>query len=113
MNELEQLLREMLNQVRVSDPLIVNIVMTDADTEYPYQLPKNCKKFMMQVRDGAAIRVAVKPNIVADSANSGYWSMKANSWIWDDGLNIEDPSNIRLHFACASAGKIVEIWSWR
>jgi len=108
MNDYSQL----LNQGKVSDPLIINITMTDADADYEYLLPKNCKKFMMQVRDGTAIRIALKPNIAA-TWGVGYWTMKANAWIWEDDLNIEDPSNIRLYFACGSAAKVVEIWSWR
>ncbi len=85
---------------------IVNVPMPLANTEYVWQLPVGIKRFTLHVRDGTAIRISTERNKVVNY-NEPYWTQAANSsWSeWD--LNIEEDKF--LYFACALAGKTIEI----
>jgi len=103
---------------RVGRPLIKVLEIKSANKEYPYQLPKGCKRFKIQCRDGTALRIATEKDVVATPSSEQYWTMKAgvasgeNSPIWsEDNLDIQDDSVI-LYFACASGDKFVEILIW-
>lgn len=86
---------------------IANIPMPDADTEYPWALPKNCRSFVLHTRDGTAIRVAVEADLVADS-HSPYFTVKANTSLSSDELKVEVKYGLKLFFACGSADKTIE-----
>ena len=88
--------------------VIANVPMPKADKEYPWALPKNCRWFTLQVRDGAVMRIAVESGKVADS-HPPYFRLKADS-SWDERqLNIDMRYGLPLYFACGSAGKTVEV----
>lgn len=87
---------------------IINIEMPSADTEYWWQLPRNCKWFTLQVRDGTAIRIATLADKVAKS-NPPYFTLKANATWSEDDLDITS-EDIFLYFACGSTGKVIEIF---
>lgn len=87
--------------------LIANIKMPKADKEYNWALPKNCRWFTLQVRDGTALRVAVESGHVANS-EPPYFTIKMDN-SWDERLlEVDLRYGLPLFFACGSAGKTVE-----
>jgi len=83
--------------------------MTNLDTEYNQALPSNCKKYLLHCRDGTSFRLAFVTGKVA-TPTEPYFTVPANGQYWEDHL--ETPSGRTLYFACASAGKVIEIIAW-
>ena len=109
----EDLPRAML-PTKVAHLRITELVMTTADKEYTHQLTQGCKRFKIQCRDGTAVRIATKEDIVKNS-NPGYWTLQAKvtngalGQVWiEDNLDIRD-ENMLLYFACAGSAKVLEI----
>lgn len=107
--EFEELLTEIKKMVsNKADKLaVVNVVMASADKEYRWQFPRGCMGFAMQCRDGTAVRFSFKAGIVANS-DQGYATIKTDGAFDETDLNIQSGDEA-IYFACASAGKIVEI----
>ncbi|MBA7683796.1 hypothetical protein ES703_92181 [subsurface metagenome] len=89
-------------------PAIYNVTMPSADTEYTQALPSNCLKFLIHTRDGTAIRLAFVTGKVA-TPTAPYFTVPTNESYFEDHIK---PSSLTLYFACASAGKVVEIIAW-
>jgi hypothetical protein len=89
-------------------PLEDNVPMTNADTQYSSVLPAGCKKFSIQVRDGTAARFAFTTGKVATSI-AHYETLPADSIYYEDNLNLTSKT---IYFACAVAGKVMEVVSW-
>ena len=88
-------------------PVIYNVTMTLADTEYSQALPANTKKFLIHTRDGTTFRIAFVTGKVA-TPTEPYFTIAANDAYYEDGIK----ATPTLYFGCASAGKIVEIIAW-
>jgi len=88
-------------------PVIYNVTMTSANTEYSQALPANTKKFLVHTRDGTAFRLAFVTGKVA-APTEPYFTIDGVPY-WEDHIN---PALLTLYFACASAGKVVEIIAW-
>lgn len=87
--------------------VIANVHLTKANKEYNWALPKNCRWFTLQVRDGTAFRIAVETGHVA-SSEPPYFTIKADN-SWDERyLDVDIRYGLPLFFACSSAGKVVE-----
>ena len=87
--------------------LIANLIMPEADKEYNWALPKNCRWFTLQARGGALIRVAVEAGHVASSAPP-YFTIKVDN-SWDEKqLDVDTRYGLPLFFACGSAGETIE-----
>lgn len=95
-------------------PFIHNVTMTVADTEYNQELPQGCKQFTIHTRDESEFRLAFVTGKVATPV-APYLTVLANSRYYENDLYIDAPtgSRVTLYFASASAGKIIEIVSWR
>jgi len=91
----------------VTTPVIYNKTMTTADTEYMQELPSDTRKFVTHCRDGTEFRLAFVAGKVA-TPTAPYLTIKANSAYSEDNIK----SVIKLHFACASAGKVIETVAW-
>jgi hypothetical protein len=91
-----------------STPAIYNVTMTNANTEYSQALPANCDKFTIKCQDGTAFRLAYVTGKVA-APTAPYRTIDANVVKSEDGLSL---ASTTLYFACASAGKIIEIEAW-
>jgi len=94
-------------------PLIENVTMTNADTEYSYALPANCKRVTLSVQDGDSsfnIRLAFETGKVA-TPTAPYLQYKGNVEFDSDLLKMSaTPGNI--YFGCSSAGKVMQILAW-
>jgi len=69
-----------MEESRANKIVIANINIPEADKEVPWALPKNCRWFTMQVRDGTAIRMAVESGHVASSEPPYFTLLTDNSW---------------------------------
>ena len=94
-------------------PTIVNMTMTLADTEYEYELPENCKSFIIHTRDESAFRFAYETGYVATPMEP-YFTVPATKALGDDGFLNYTHGGVRmtLYFASGSAGKVIEIIHW-
>lgn len=93
---------------KATTPVIYNVTMTLADTEYSQALPANTKKYTIQTRDGTAFRMAFETLKVA-LPTEPYLS------IGTDGFHHEDliePASLTLFFGCGEALKVIEILAW-
>ncbi len=93
---------------KATTPVIYNVTMTLADTEYFQALPANTKKYTIQTRDGTAFRMAFETLKVA-LPTEPYFS------IGTDGFHHEDliePASLTLFFGCGEALKVIEILAW-
>ena len=88
-------------------PVIYNVTMTSADTEYNQALPANVKKFLIHTRDGTAFRVAFITGKVA-TPTAPYFTVLTNDAYYEDDIK----ASVTLYFGCASAAKIAEIIAW-
>lgn len=88
-------------------PVVHNIEMTLADTEYSQALGSQVKRFEIKTRDSSAFRVAFETGKVATPTNP-YLTVPANSSYSEDGLNCAST----IYFASGDAGKIIEIITW-
>ena len=89
-------------------PVIYNVTMANADTEYSQALPDSTKKFLIHTRDGTAFRLAFETGKVA-TPTAPYFTIPTGASYNEDLIQ---PSSLTLYFGCASAGKIVEIIAW-
>jgi len=88
-------------------PTIFNVTMANANTEYSQALPATTRRFSIKNRNGTAFRVAFATGKVA-TPTEPYLTIPANSEYYEDDLR----ADLTLYFACASAGKTVEIIAW-
>lgn len=91
-------------------PVVFNIPMASADTEYRYELPVGTKTFVVHCRDGTAFRLSYERERVANS-NPPYFTVKDNNSYSEWNLNLS--KGVFLYVACASASKVVEGVAWR
>jgi hypothetical protein len=89
-------------------PIVYNVTMIDADTEYSQALPTTCRKFEIQTRDGTAFRVAYETGKVA-APTEPYVTIPENCLYYHEMIS---PTALTLYFACAEALKVVEIIEW-
>lgn len=89
-------------------PQIFNITMTTANQEYNQPLPANCKRYSIGTQDGTPIRYAFVTGKVA-TPTAPYYQTLSNQI---DEENIDPSATLTLYFACATAGKIVQIVAW-
>lgn len=90
-------------------PVIANVPLTIANTQYPYQFPAEVKGFTFHCRTSFAIRYAYREGLVADS-QPPYFTLKANTAKSQDDL--KSRGALRIYFASAEAAVVVEIESW-
>jgi hypothetical protein len=88
-------------------PGIYNVTMTNANTEYSQALT-NCKKFIILMRENdTAFRIAFVTGKVATSTVP-YFTVPEGSSYDEDNINFTGT----IYFACASAGKTIQIIAW-
>ena len=89
-------------------PVIYNVTLTNANTEYSQALPANCKKFSIHLRDFTAFRFAYVAGKVA-APTAPYLTVPEGS---EKAEELIQPSSLTLYFASSNAGKIAEIEAW-
>ena len=94
-------------------PIIFNVTMTNADTEYSQGLPYNCLAFLVHTRDESAFRLAYETGYVA-TPTEPYLSVLSGSRYFEEYTNlyVYGGLGLTLYFASASAGKVIEIVAW-
>ena len=99
---------------RAQTPFTHNVTMTLADTEYSQELPQWCKRFVVHTRDESEFRLAFLTGKVA-IPTTPWITVPAGCRYEVDKIFTDAPtgSRITLYFASDSAGKIIEISSWR
>jgi len=91
-------------------PLIYNITLTLANTEYATLLPPHCQGFEFQARTEADVRFAFETGHVAAPV-APYETLKAGDYYYSYPLNQGlTPSD--LFFASPTAGTVVELIGW-
>lgn len=93
---------------KATTPVVVNVTMTNADTEYSSTLPASTKKFLIHTRDGTAFRIAFVTGKVA-APTEPYFTIPINTDYNEDFI---EPTALTLYFACAEAAKVAEIVVW-
>jgi len=86
-------------------PVIQNVTMTLADTEYSQALPANVKKFLIKCRTNYPIQVAVREGW----SGTTYVTVPAGMSWWEDLIQ---PASLTLYFQCATAGQEAQIVAW-
>jgi hypothetical protein len=94
--------------VGAATPVIYNVTMTNADTEYSQALPASCKKFLIHTRAGEAFRLAFVTGKVA-TPTAPYFSITPSDAYGED---LVLGAAVTLFFASASAGAVAEIIAW-
>lgn len=89
-------------------PTPYNVVMTTENTEYSQVLPEGTKRFSLQMRENdTAFRVAYVTGKVA-APTEPYYTIQVAREYYEPDLNFTGT----IYFACASAGKHIEIMAW-
>lgn len=91
-----------------TDPIIYNITMTSADTEYSQAFPLNTKKFLFRCRDATVIRFAFETGKVAGPIEP-YFTLPINESHKEDFVDL---NGIVLYVACGVDAKVVELLVW-
>lgn len=91
-------------------PVVYNVTMTSADTEYSQALPANCRYFTISVQDGTTFRLAFVTGKVA-TPTAPWIQLLANQAYNSPEKMLLGPATT-LYFACGSAGKKVQIIAW-
>lgn len=93
-----------------SAPVLFNVTLTNANTEYSQALPSGCSHFEMQARSAAVIRFAFEAGRVA-TPTAPYVTIKADGSY--SSYDLWGGQTMTVYFASATAGAIVEIIAWR
>ena len=88
-----------------STPVIYNVTMTNADTEYGQALPPHIRKLLIKCRTAFDIKLAFKDG----ESGTNYITVPAGLTYWEDQI---DNATETLYFQCADAGKVAEIVAW-
>lgn len=90
-------------------PILYNVTMTTADTEYSQLLPDDTKKIEFRCQDvGFATRYAYETNKVA-TPTTPYGILAPGETKTIDGLNLTTKT---LYFACSTGTKVMQIEVW-
>ena len=85
-------------------PVIANIPLILANTEYSYTFPTNTKKFRLNVRGNAKLQFA----FISGNTNTQYISVFPGNSHEETGLNIAST----IYFQSNKANEVIEILSW-
>lgn len=91
--------------VRATTPVIYNVTMTLADTEYSQALPADTKKFLIKCRGAYDLKVA----FASGESGTTYITIPANTALCETLLVA---SSLTLYVQCATAGQVAEIIAW-
>ncbi len=89
-------------------PVMYNVIMVAANTEYLQALPANAKKFQIKTRDGTAFRVAFQAGVVV-LPGGPYTTVPQACIYWEDYIQ---PPTLTIYFASTLANRVVEITAW-
>ncbi len=93
---------------KATTPVIYNVAMADADTEYSQALPANTKRFSIHLRDYTVFRFAYETGKVA-APTEPYETIPIGHEKHEEMI---EPANLTLYFASPAATKVAEIEAW-
>jgi len=85
--------------------------MTDANTEYSFEIPAGSVRFSIKCQDGTAFRLAFVTGKVA-TPTAPYLTILANGALNDPGDIQIGSTALTVYVACASASKVIECVSY-
>jgi len=92
-------------------PIIYNVPMTNANTEYSQALPANVKKFVVMIQENdTAFRVAFVTGKVA-TPTAPYYALPSGASYNEDFVQ-GSIAALTVYFACGTAGKNIQIIAW-
>lgn len=94
-----------VNVSPTTTPNIANVVTLLANTEYQHSFPANTKKFIVQCRGSAKLKLA----FVVGNTNTNYITLFPGNSYKEEALNV---SGLSVYFQSSKAGETVEILSW-
>lgn len=90
---------------RSTTPVVYNVTMTSADTEYSQTLPAQTKKFTLKCRGEYDIKFC----FTAEASGTTYLTIPSGQCYWDDLIR---DASLTLYFQCATAAQVAEITAW-
>lgn len=90
-----------MGPVQSGTPFVVNVTLTEANTEYSYALNSYAKKFLLQERGTKDIKIAFSPG----ESGSKYFTLKGSAVYFEDFVF----GPITLYMQSPSAGAVAEI----
>ncbi|MBA7597928.1 hypothetical protein ES703_04936 [subsurface metagenome] len=107
--DLDALLTELAKKLnKAATPVIYNVAMTLADTEYSQALPANTKRFSIHLRDMSEFRFAYETGKVA-TPTEPYETIPVGHEKHEEMI---EPASLTLYFASPAATKVAEIEAW-
>ena len=86
-------------------PVIYNVTMTVAGTEYSQALPANVKKFSVKCRTNVPVQLC----FVAAGSDTLFITIPPGQTYWEDNLY---RAALTLYFDCETAAQVLEIVAW-
>jgi hypothetical protein len=90
--------------VVITTPLVVNVTMTNAATEYNYSLPANCKAFVIKLRSQGAL---LQLSFASGQSGTTYITIPQNDR-YESPTNMDLDSKV-IYFQSPSANQIIEL----
>lgn len=84
--------------------IIINGILTLANTEYKQALPLNCHKFSIKSRGNEVLKLS----FVAGESGTNYLTIPTAISYWEDNLRV----NTNIYVQSPVAGTIMEIVAW-
>lgn len=104
----------LVNKFQANTPVIYNLTLTLANTQYSQTLPAGTKKFTIKERNGNPFRLAYITGMVATPLTS-YMNILTNQIYWEDHVflgTITPAVGLTIYFAAPIAGRVIEITCW-
>lgn len=86
----------------VASPLVSNILLVAADTEYQIILPNNCKRYLIKLRDLADLKLRY-------TSGSDYLTIPRGCHFTEDDI---ETSSVSLFVESTSSAQMVELLTW-
>jgi len=83
---------------------MLNLVLTDANTEYSFSLPQNTTHLTMQPRGAGSVKIYLSPG--GDGSN--YFTIKTGGCYFDTNIS----ANQTMYAQTPNAGETLEIMAW-
>jgi len=90
----------------ISNPLIQNLPVPLASTEYSITYPVGTRTFMLKVRSGTS---RIQFSYLPGQSNTSFISISSSGYYREEGLN---GSSITIYFQCDKPNQIIETLSW-
>lgn len=94
---------------RPNNPIVYNVPLTLADTEYAQALPANCRAFEFHCRTADDVRFAFETGRVAVPV-APYMTLPSGLWYYSEEVYLQPVWT--LYLASAVAAVVVEIIGW-